>query len=354
MPIRSSRATGLGLWLAMGVIYIVWGSTYFGIAIAIKAIPPFFMAAVRFALAGALLLGWDLARSPEARHWPTRRQLLDSAIVGGLLLAVGNGFVALGEKSVPSGIAAILIGMMPVWFAILGWLYFRERPGRLVALGIVIGFAGVAALVWPVVGDANQFDTFGLIILLIAPLGWAHGSLYAARRAQLPSRPLTASGLQMLAASVLLLGEGLLIGEAGELDPSRISVDSVLALLYLAAFGSMLAYTTYGWLLKHAPLSLIGTYAYVNPVVAVALGTLFLHESVSLRTLIASAVIVGAVAMIVTARGRESRGHETDTTEDAGSTSPAAPTTASGPEPTRPALAAPISRLSAPPRARSG
>jgi drug/metabolite transporter (DMT)-like permease len=353
MPIRSTRATGLSLWLAMGVIYVIWGSTYFGIAVAIQTIPPFFMAAIRFGLAGVLLLGWDLARSPEARHWPSRRQLLDSAIVGALLLAVGNGFVALGERTVPSGIAAILIGMMPVWFAILGWLYFRERPGRIVALGIVIGFAGVAALVWPVGSGANHFDPFGLIILLIAPLGWAHGSLYAARKAQLPSRPLTASGLQMLAASVLLLGEGLLIGEAGEFDPSRISLDSILALFYLAAFGSMLAYTTYGWLLKHAPLSLIGTYAYVNPVVAVALGTLFLQESVSLRTLIASAVIVGAVAMIVTARGRESRGREADTTGRASGPISSTTTTPSA-EPTRPALATPISRLSIPPRARSG
>jgi drug/metabolite transporter (DMT)-like permease len=354
MPIRSTRATGLSLWLAMAVIYVVWGSTYFGIAIAIQSVPPFFMAAVRFGLAGALLLGWDLARSPEARQWPSRRQLIDSAIVGGLLLAVGNGFVALGEKSVPSGIAAILIGMMPVWFAVLGWLYFRERPGRMVALGIVIGFVGVAALVGPIGSDANQFDAFGLIILLIAPLGWAHGSLYAARKAHLPSRSLTASGLQMLAASLLLLGEGLLIGEPGEFDLSRISLDSILALLYLAAFGSMLAYTTYGWLLKHAPLSLIGTYAYVNPVVAVALGTLFLHEAVSPRTLIASAVILGAVAMIVTARGRESRGHETETTEGVGSTSSTTPPTPSSPEPTRPAVAKPISRLSAPPGARSG
>src|SRR5438477_13200001 len=177
MPTRSG-ANGWRLWLAMAVIYVVWGSTYFGIAVAIRTIPPFFMAAVRFALAGGVLIVWDLIRSPEARHWPTRRQLRDSAIVGGLLLAVGNGFVALGERTVPSGIAAILIGMMPVWFAIFGWLYFKERAGRVVALGIVVGFAGVAALVWPVGDGANHLDPFGLLILLIAPLGWSHGSLY--------------------------------------------------------------------------------------------------------------------------------------------------------------------------------
>lgn len=307
MPTRA-HATGIRLWLAMTVIYVVWGSTYFGIAIAVRTIPPFFMAAGRFALAGVALVAWDLLRSPEARHWPTRRELLDSAIVGGLLLAVGNGFVGLGEAlTVPTGIAAILIGMMPLWFAILGWIYFRERPGRLVGLGIAIGFVGVAALVWPAGDGANHIDPVGLGVLLLAPLGWGHGSLYAARRAKLPHRPLVASGLQMVFASVMLIGEGLLIGEAGQFDPSTISVESVLAVLYLVAFGSMLAYTTYGWLLGHAPLSIISTYAYVNPVVAVALGTLFLGEAVTLRTLLASAVIVGAVALIVTARGRDQR-----------------------------------------------
>jgi len=323
MPTRSG-AHGWRLWLAMAVIYVVWGSTYFGIAVAIRTIPPFFMAAVRFALAGGVLIAWDLIRSPEARHWPTRRQLRDSAIVGGLLLAVGNGFVALGERTVPSGIAAILIGMMPVWFAIFGWLYFRERAGRVVALGIVVGFAGVAALVWPVGDGANHLDAFGLLILLIAPLGWSHGSLYGARRADLPRRPFIASGIQMLAASILLVGEGLVVGEAGQLDVSKISTESILATLYLAAFGSMLAYTTYGWLLRNAPLSLIGTYAYVNPVVAVALGTVFLGEPITPRTLVASAVILGAVAMIVTARGRASR--PTDGSAEARPLSPTADT----------------------------
>jgi drug/metabolite transporter (DMT)-like permease len=306
MPTQE-RTSGLRLWLAMAVIYVVWGSTYFGIKIAIETIPPFFMAAIRFALAGAALVGWDLLRSPEARHWPTRRQLIDSIIVGGLLLAVGNGFVALGELTVDSGIAAILIGMMPVWFAILGWLYFRERPGRVVTLGILLGFAGVAALVWPAGDGANHINPGGLAVLILAPLGWGHGSLYAARRAHLPKRPLIASGIQMLAASVLLIGEGVVIGEPARFDPGSVSTGSLMALAYLVLFGSMLAYTTYGWLLRHAPLSLVSTYAYVNPVVAVALGTVFLHESVTPRTLVASAVIVGAVAMIVTARGRASR-----------------------------------------------
>jgi drug/metabolite transporter (DMT)-like permease len=242
--------------------------------------------------------------------------------------------------------------MMPVWFAVLGWLYFHERPGRVVAVGIVVGFAGVAALVWPVGDGANHLDPFGLIVLLIAPLGWSHGSLYGARRARLPSRPLIASGIQMLAAAVLLVGEGLLLGEASDLRPAAITTDSLLAVVYLAVFGSMLAYTTYGWLLRHAPLSLIGTYAYVNPVVAVALGTLFLGETITLRTLLASAVILAAVAMIVTARGRASR-----STTGTGDASPPDSKTSQPTDtvaPTASPAAWTLSRTTVPRRARSG
>jgi drug/metabolite transporter (DMT)-like permease len=339
MP-TETHARGIRLWLAMAVIYVVWGSTYFGIAIAIETIPPFFMAAARFTVAGLALLAWDVLRSPEARHWPTWRQLRDSAIVGALLLGVGNGFVALAERTVPSGIAAILIGMMPVWFAIFGWIYFRERLPRVVGLGIIVGFAGVAALVWPVGAGSNSFDPVGLGILLLAPLGWGHGSLYAARRASLPKRPITASALQMLFGAAFLLVEGLVTGEPARFDPGAISFASLAAVAYLTVFGSMLAFTVYGWLLRHATISLVSTYAYVNPVVAVGLGTLFLHEAITPRTLIASAVIVGAVALIVTARGRQARAGSATVTPARNARPPTLPTG--------------VSRVSAPPRAPSG
>ena len=294
----------LALWANMAVIYVVWGSTYFGIAIAIESIPPFIMATIRFAIAGAILLAFDLLRPPEARHWPTRRQLLDSAIVGGLLLGIGNGFVSFGEQTVPSGIAAILIAMMPLWFALLGWLYLRQRLPRIVVGAIALGFVGTALLVWPSGEGSNQFDPLGILILFLAPLGWAHGSIYSANRAKLPPSPLTASGLQMLAGAGVTMIEALIVGEPGRFDPSRISAESVLAIAYLVVFGSMLAYTAYGWLLKNAPLSLVGTYAYVNPVVAVALGTVFLHEPISPRTIVAAAIILVAVAIVITARAR--------------------------------------------------
>lgn len=299
-----SGPSSLALWANLGIVYVIWGSTYFGIAISIETIPPFLMAAIRFAIAGLILLAWDLLRHPEARHLPTRRQVLDSAIVGGLLLGIGNGFVVFGEKTVPSGIAAILIGMMPLWFALLGWLYLRQRLPRLVVGAIAIGFAGVALLIWPSGEGANHFDPLGIFILFLAPLGWAHGSIYSVQRAKLPPSPLTASGLQMLAGAAVTGMESLIVGEPATFDPGSVSSASIIAVVYLVLFGSMLAYTAYAWLLRNAPLSLVGTYAYVNPVVAVGLGTIFLHEAISIRTIIASAVILAAVAIIVTARGR--------------------------------------------------
>jgi drug/metabolite transporter (DMT)-like permease len=310
--------TGPRLWLALGTVYVVWGSTYFGIKVAIETMPPFLMLALRFVVAGGLLVGWEVLRNGRT-VLPTRRQVRDSAIVGALLLGVGNGFVALGETKVDSYIAAILVAMMPLWLAVFGWLYFKERLSRLAVAGVGLGLLGVVVLVWPAGGGANAFDLFAIAVLLISPLGWSHGSLFAAHRARLPERPLMASGVQMLAGSVVLLAEGLLTGELPAFDVGAVSVRSLVALVYLISIGSMLGYNAYAWLLRHAPLSLIGTYTYVNPIVAVALGAVFLGEGVSPRTLIAAAVIVGAVAMIVTARGHGGSTDDSERVELAGS-----------------------------------
>jgi drug/metabolite transporter (DMT)-like permease len=314
---------GAALWINMAIIYVVWGSTYFAIAVSIETLPPFLMAAGRFALAGIILLAWDLLRNPAARRLPTRRQLLDSFIVGGLLLGIGNGFVVFGEKTVPSGIAAILIAMMPLWFAILGWLYFRDRLPKVVAFAIAVGFAGTALLIWPTGAGANTFDPVGIVILLIAPLGWAHGSLYSIKKATLPPSGFTASGLQMLAGAIVTGIEAVIAGEPATFQPGAISTASILAVVYLVFIGSMLAFTSYAWLLKHAPLSLIGTYAYVNPVVAVFLGSVFLHEAISVRTIVASAIILVAVAIIVAVRARLASGGEvaegTEASDEVGS-----------------------------------
>jgi len=312
---KPTRTDGPALWTALLTVYLVWGSTYLGIAIAIETIPPFLMLAIRFAIAGAVLFAWEVIRSGRSFRLPTAREWRDSAIVGALLLGIGNGFVGLAEETVPSGIAAILIALIPVWFAVFGRLYFGDPLPRLVVVGIAVGLVGVVLLVWPFGSGANAFDLRGVLILLIAPLGWAHGSLYSARKATLPARPLMATGLQMLLGSVALFGEGLLTGELGRFEPAAISAESLWALAYLTVIGSLVAFNAYAWLLRNAPLSLVSTYAYVNPVVAVALGGLILAEPITPRTIVASAVIVAAVAMIVTARGRMARAGASDDRE---------------------------------------
>ena len=337
VPAAAKRGpSALALWANLGIVYVIWGSTYFGIAVSIETIPPFLMAAVRFGLAGLILVAWDLLRHPAARHLPTRRQALDSSIVGGLLLGVGNGFVVFAEKTVPSGIAAILIGMMPLWFALLGWLYLRQRLPRLVVIAVIVGFVGVALLIWPSGDGANHFDALGIFVLFLAPLGWAHGSIYSVQRAKLPPSPLTASGFQMLAGAAVTGIESLVSGEPAHFNPAAVSAQSLIAVVYLILFGSMLAYTAYSWLLRNAPLSLVGTYAYVNPVVAVALGTVFLHEAISLRTIVASAIIIAAVAIIVTARGRLAGTRASDEAGATGSDGENAPRRAPSPEPAGP------------------
>lgn len=304
----NSSATGPGrssIWAAMLVLYVVWGSTYLGIAIAVDTIPPFAMAALRFGVAGSILLGWSVAREGRNFAIPARREWRDSAIVGALLLGGGMGMVAFGEQTVPSGITALLVAMMPVWVAVLGWLFLRERLPRLAVIGIIVGFVGVAILVGPSAGGGTgALDPVGLAAILISPISWAIGSLFASHRASLPARPLVATGLQMVSGAVVLAIMAGASGQFASFDPGAVSQASMVALLYLTIIGSILAFTTFGWLLRVAPLPLVTTYAYVNPVVAVILGRLILGEAIDLRTAIAGAVIVIAVALIITSRGR--------------------------------------------------
>jgi drug/metabolite transporter (DMT)-like permease len=306
MPTASSRSTDRGrVWLALLVLYFVWGSTYLGIAVAVETIPPFLMAAARFGIAGIVLLVWSLLRARGSFVAPSRREWRDSIIVGTLLLGGGMGMVAYGEQSVPSGITALLVAMMPVWVAIFGRTFLGERLPRLAAIGIVVGFLGVAILAAPtIVGGTGALDPLGLVAIIISPIAWSLGSLFASHRATLPRQPLVATGVQMVSGAVVLAIMGGLAGDFGRFDPGAIAGESILAFAYLTVIGSLLAFTTYGWLLRVAPLPLVATYAYVNPVVAVVLGAFVRHEPVDARTLVAGAVIIGAVALIVTARGR--------------------------------------------------
>jgi drug/metabolite transporter (DMT)-like permease len=296
------------IWLGLAILYVVWGSTYLGIAVAVETIPPFLMAAARFALAGSILLIWTAFRDRGALVRPTRRELVDSSIIGALLLGGGMGMVAWGEQTIPSGIAALLVALMPVWIAVLGRVALGERLPRLAGVGVVVGFVGVAILVGPTaLGTTGALDPAGILALLISPIAWSSGSLYASHRARLPARPLVATGLQMLAGSEVLVALSLGSGEPGRFDPAAVSLGSAAAFAYLTVIGSILAFTTYGWMLRVAPLPLVATYAYVNPVVAVILGALILREPVDPRTILAGGAIVAAVALIVTARSRMAR-----------------------------------------------
>lgn len=312
-------ATGpLAIWAGLLTLYIVWGSTYIGIRVAVETIPPFIMAGVRFLVSGSVLLAWEAVAakrqrgtpgSPDAEspRLPSRREWRDSAIVGGALLFGGMGMVALGERTVPSGIAAILVALLPVWVAILGRAFFNERLPWAAVLGIGIGLAGVVILVGPFgKGGSLAFDPFGIVVLLLSPLSWAAGSLFASHRAILPKRPLTATGAQMVCGGALLMLGAVVFGEFRGFDPAAISSRSLIGLIYLTSIGSLVGFTTYVWLLRVAPLPKIATYAYVNPVVALVLAGILLGETVEPRTIVASAVIVFAVALIVTARTRQS------------------------------------------------
>ncbi len=299
-----STASPAAVWAGMIVLWIVWGTTYLGIALVVDTIPPFLMAATRFALAGLILGVVALIRQRGALERPTARQVRDMFIVGAGLVAVGNAFVGVGEQTIPSGIAAVMVALMPAWVAFFSRVLFRDQLPRAVLAGIAIGIAGVAILAWPVGGAGGDLDPRGLLALVFAPIGWSLGSLYAARKAT-PVRPsLLGSSLQMLGGAAVAAVLSLVSGELGRFDPAAVSPTSMGAFLYLTLVGSLVGYSTYGWLITVAPLTRVSTYTYVNPIVAVFLGSVLLSEPITPRTIVAAAVIVVAVALVVTARGR--------------------------------------------------
>ena len=289
-------------------MYLVWGSTYLAIAVVIQTMPPLLTAGVRYLAAGLIMVIGFAAlarfrRDASAPERPTRAQWRSVAMIGLLLLLGGNGGVVLGELFIPSGIAAVLLAMEPMWLAGIDAALTRRRPSALAVAGIVAGIAGVAVLVVPVEGLAG-FDPIGVGLVLLAGVSWAAGSIYV-RHASLPRSGVLGTGMEMLAGGGALLIAGVMLGEVGHTDVSAFSTESVVALLYLVIFGSILAFTAYTWLLANVPVSVVATYAYVNPVVAVALGALILSEPITVRTLIAAVVIIGAVVAMVSGRPRE-------------------------------------------------
>jgi drug/metabolite transporter (DMT)-like permease len=290
----SRRGSGLNVWLALGTVYVVWGSTYLAIAIAVQTLPPFFYSGVRFALAGLLLAAWLAFRRVDLRI--SRRELGGAAAVGVLMLAGGNGLVNLAERTVPSGVAALIVASIPLWIVVYRMIA-RERVGRDLLAGVLLGLVGVSILVVP--GGLNgTIDPFGALMLFGATLSWALGT-FLSPRLKTPRDALVSTAYQMLAGGVVLLVIALGNGELAHVDPATFSFRSLIAFGYLVVFGSLVAYSAYTWLLQNVSVSLVSTYAFVNPVVAVVLGALILAEPITPTIVIGAAVIVVAVAFIV-------------------------------------------------------
>ncbi|MBN1680822.1 MAG: drug/metabolite exporter YedA [Anaerolineae bacterium] len=291
------------IFAALGSLYFIWGSTYVGIRIALETLPPFLMAGTRFVIAGTILYAW--MRTHGTAH-PTRLNWRSAFLVGGLMLVGGNGGVTFAELHVPSTFAALLIAAMPLWMVLLNWLFFGgSRPNRQMTSGLALGFAGVALLIGPedlIRGEG--LSLIGVTALMIAAITWATGSLYS-RRAPLPSAPLMATGIEMLAGGALLLLLGLANGEAGDVNVSEFSARSLVAMLYLTLFGSLLAFSAYTWLLRHTTPARATSYAYVNPIVAVFLGWALAGETITARILIAAGIIVTSVVMITSYRAQQ-------------------------------------------------
>jgi drug/metabolite transporter (DMT)-like permease len=292
---------GVRIWLALGTVYILWGSTYLGIKYAIDTIPPFLMGSLRFLVAGGVLYLLAIRTGDTRGDRVGARQWIAALLIGGALLVGGNGGVILAEQYAPTGVVALLVATAPLWMAIIDRVVFGRRLPVLVIVGLLIGFGGVAFLIGS--PGAGHINLFGAALALAAPVCWASGSVFT-RHVRLPVRPLVAASMEMLWAALVFGLASILTGELGRLHWQHVSTTSIVALLYLIVFGSLIGFSAYVWLLRSAPLSLVSTYAYVNPVVAVILGGIFLGEAINARLVIAGGIIVLAVALIVVARSR--------------------------------------------------
>ncbi|MDP9496823.1 MAG: EamA family transporter [Actinomycetota bacterium] len=299
-------------WTALGLVYVVWGSTYLAIRYLVETLPPLLSASARFLTAAALLSAYVLVRRRPVRV-PSARQAAAAAGIGLLLLLGGNGGVTLAESAhLPSGLAALLVAGVPLWVVVLRALA-RDRPSPTTVAGVALGLVGLAVLLLP--GARPQgVATWAVLLVLLSSVLWAVGS-YLASRLDLPADPLQTTVLQMVGGGAGLAVAGLVRGES--LDVDRVSGVSVVAWAYLVVFGSLVAFTAYSWLLGTAPVSWVATYAYVNPVVAVLLGVVVAGEAVTVTTLVGGAVTVLAVAVVVAEEGRRRRAQPLEVPADA-------------------------------------
>jgi drug/metabolite transporter (DMT)-like permease len=299
----------ISIVLAFAALYLIWGSTYLGILFAIQSIPPFLMAGARFLIAGLIMYGaarFGGAPKPEPVTWRS------ALIIGGCLLLCGNGGVTISEKWVPTGLASLLVATVPIYMALLGWITgISPRPTPIVWLGLAGGFVGVGVLIGPALTNLSPSPhnhlALGMSILLLASLIWSIGSLYSRTAKNSPSFFL-AAGQQMICGGALLLLLGLALGEHQGFNPGNLTPLATGAFIYLVLIGALVGYTAYFWLLRHCDPAKVATYAYVNPIVAVLLGTAFAGETLTLRTLLAASLIVGSVAMVITTQQLSAKG----------------------------------------------
>ncbi len=299
-PSTPAKASPIAIWSAMIAVYVVWGSTYLAIRFAVQTMPPFLMAASRFLVAGGLLF---VVRRLAGDPVPHRIEARSAAIVGLFLLLGGNGAVVWAEQTIPSGLAALMVSSSPLWMLLLEIILpGGTRPSPRALLGIIAGFAGVLILLWPdQSGGLLALDPWGAAALIFATLAWSFGSVIS-RYLRLPESPMMGTAVEMIAGGSLLFLLGAATGELSRVQFANISTSSLLGLGYLIIFGSLVGFTAYTWLLRVAPTSLVSTYAYVNPLIALVIGTLIGNEDFSARTLIAAAVILGSVSLITGGR----------------------------------------------------
>ena len=282
---------------ALATVYVVWGSTYLAIAVAERTLPPLLMLSVRFLVAGGLLYAWCVRRGHVAAERPGRREWLSAAVIGALLLAFETGVLALAEKRVATGLAALLVASVPLFMAVLDRVVNGVRIAPVAGLGILTGLAGVGLLA----GTTSGADPVGVGLILAGALAWTVGSMYA-RRAPQPRSIILFTAMQMLAGGVELGGFGLARGEAAQVHLGAVSTASWAAFVYLVLVGAIFAYTAYGWLLKYTATPVLTSYAYVNPAIAVLLGWALVGEHVGARELVAGFVILTSVALLLMPR----------------------------------------------------
>ena len=282
--------------VALCTVYLAWGATYPAIRVMVETVPPLIGTAARFLLAGAILYGYLLVRGGRQRAKVARRELAGAAVVGTVILG-DIGLLALAEQEVPAGLAALIIASVPLWVVMLRLLHGEAvRPGVLAA--VAAGFAGVALLVIPGASGGAESPLGWLLVLMLAAAVEAVGQFYS-RYTPLPPDPIVTTALQLMAAAGVLFAAGVATGELGDLSLERFSGDSALAFAYLIGPGSLLAYYAFVWLLEHAPISTVSTYAYVNPVVAVLLGWALLSEEITAPLAAGAVVVLASVAFIV-------------------------------------------------------